>query len=218
MYIQLTRMDGRPIWLNASFIVTIEPTQGGGAIVVPIGDGLDYEVRESPSAVLGMLDGAPAATVVPVPPPKSLAPAFTNASPGEMEASEIAYEQKEEARKPAKAPAKARKTAGGASGKRRKDSAPAKTPADADAQNAQAAVPDASGASDAPSAAPADDDPVAQIGEKLRAHKCRTEKRLLNFIMSSNKGMSDAEAAEAMEEMKRRGYFKVEGDGRVVWP
>ena len=68
MFIKLTRLDNRPVWLNASFIVTVEPRRdGNGAVVVPIGDGLDYDVRESPETVLGMLAGAPVPTVVPVP-------------------------------------------------------------------------------------------------------------------------------------------------------
>lgn len=73
MYIKLTRFDNTPVWINAAFVVTVEPRkQGAGSIVVPIGDGLDYEVRETPEAVLAMLEGAPVATVVPVPPPKAL--------------------------------------------------------------------------------------------------------------------------------------------------
>ena len=68
MYIKLTRFDNRPVWLNAAFVVTVEPRRDGdGAIVVPIGDGLDYDVRESPDEVLRMLDGCPAPQVVPVP-------------------------------------------------------------------------------------------------------------------------------------------------------
>ena len=68
MYIKLTRFDNRPVWLNAAFIVTVEPRRdGNGAVVVPIGDGLDYDVRESPDEVLRMLDGCPAPKVVPVP-------------------------------------------------------------------------------------------------------------------------------------------------------
>ena len=68
MYIKLTRFDNRPVWLNAAFVVTVEPRRGGsGAVVVPIGDGLDYDVRESPEEVLRMLDGCPAPQVVPVP-------------------------------------------------------------------------------------------------------------------------------------------------------
>lgn len=68
MYIKLTRFDNTPIWINGSFVVTVEPRrQGSGAIVVPIGDGLDYDVRESPEEVLRLLEGAPVAPVVPVP-------------------------------------------------------------------------------------------------------------------------------------------------------
>jgi len=74
MYIKLTRLDGQPIWINAAFVVTIEPRKGGGAVVVPIGDGLDYDVRETPERVLAVIGDAPSPTVVPVPPPKGLAP------------------------------------------------------------------------------------------------------------------------------------------------
>ena len=39
MFIKLTRFDNRPVWLNASFIVTVEPRRdGNGAVVVPIGE------------------------------------------------------------------------------------------------------------------------------------------------------------------------------------
>ena len=68
MYIKLTRFDNRPVWLNAAFVVTVEPRRdGSGSVVVPIGDGLDYDVRESPEDVLRMLEGCPAPQVVPVP-------------------------------------------------------------------------------------------------------------------------------------------------------
>ena len=68
MYIKLTRFDNRPVWINAAFVVTVEPRRdGNGAVVVPIGDGLDYDVRESPEDVLRMLEGCPAPQVVPVP-------------------------------------------------------------------------------------------------------------------------------------------------------
>ena len=66
-FVRLTRLDGSPIWLNASFVVTIEPRKGGGTTVVPIGDGRDYDVRETPEDVLAYLDGAPVPEVVPVP-------------------------------------------------------------------------------------------------------------------------------------------------------
>ena len=81
MFIKLTRLYGSPIWINAAFVVTVEPRKGGGAVVVPIGDGLDYDVRESPEAVLAMLGDAPAAAVVPVPVSDALAPTPVDVSP-----------------------------------------------------------------------------------------------------------------------------------------
>lgn len=92
MYIKLTRFDNTPIWINAAFVVTVEPRrQSVGSIVVPIGDGLDYEVRESPEQVLSMLDGVAAAAVVPVPPPKSLTktPDDVSAEPMTMTANDV---------------------------------------------------------------------------------------------------------------------------------
>ena len=92
MYIKLTRFDNTPVWINAAFVVTVEPRrQAVGSIVVPIGDGLDYEVRESPEQVLAMLDGAPVAAVVPVPPPKSLTktPDDVSAEPMTMTAADV---------------------------------------------------------------------------------------------------------------------------------
>lgn len=81
MYIKLTRLDNTPIWINASFVVTVEPRKAGGSVVVPIGDGLDYDVKETTEAVLAMLDGAPAPAVVPVPAPPGLAPKTLGVAP-----------------------------------------------------------------------------------------------------------------------------------------
>ena len=67
MFIKLQKTDGRPIWINAAFIVTVEPRKEGGSIVVPVGDGLDYDVKESAETVLSLLDGAPAPAILPVP-------------------------------------------------------------------------------------------------------------------------------------------------------
>lgn len=56
-FIKLTQRDNRSIWLNARFIVTIEPNKDGGALVVPMGDGMDYEVRESAETVVSLCAG-----------------------------------------------------------------------------------------------------------------------------------------------------------------
>ena len=70
MFIKLTRTDGRPIWINPEFIVTVENRKDGGAIVVPAGDGLDYDVKESSDAVMRLCGGEPPAEApVPEPPP-----------------------------------------------------------------------------------------------------------------------------------------------------
>ena len=120
MYIKLTRLDNRPVWLNAAFVVTVEPRRdGNGAVVVPIGDGLDYDVRESPEEVLRMLEGCPAPQVVPVPVSDCLTKTPADVSP-EPERKPVETTKDEEkpaapaekpAEKPAKKPARAKKPA-----------------------------------------------------------------------------------------------------------
>ena len=105
MYIKLTKFDNTPIWLNAAFIVTIEPRREGvGSVVVPIGDGLDYDVRESPDTVLAMLEGVPAPTVVPVPAPEALTkkPDDVSAEPVMMTKEDVVEVKDEPPAKPAK--------------------------------------------------------------------------------------------------------------------
>lgn len=70
MFIQLTRLDGRRIWFNTRYMVTVEQRKGPGAIVVPLGDDLDYEVRESPEKVVSLCDGTPMPAHVEPPPPE----------------------------------------------------------------------------------------------------------------------------------------------------
>lgn len=81
MFVKFTKLDGSFIWLNASYIVTVEPRKGGGSVVVPIGDGLDYDVREAPEKVLAMIEGAPSPAVIPVPVSDCLAPTPEDVSP-----------------------------------------------------------------------------------------------------------------------------------------
>ena len=78
MFIKLTRIDGQDVWFNSQYVVTVEPRKGSGALVVPLGDGIDYEVRESPEMIVAALGGdlapgkakrpPPAASVVAKPP------------------------------------------------------------------------------------------------------------------------------------------------------
>lgn len=66
MFIKLTQLNGKPIWFNQQYIVTVEPRKGSGALVVPLGDGLDYEVLESPGAIIDAMGGAMSPTGKPV--------------------------------------------------------------------------------------------------------------------------------------------------------
>jgi len=110
MFIKLTRFDNRPIWLNASFIVTVEPRKEGvGSVIVPIGDGFDYDVRESVEEILAKLDGAPAAAVVPVPAPDCLTKTPADVSPDSEPKREMPAEEKKPRKRATRAKAKAEK-------------------------------------------------------------------------------------------------------------
>lgn len=63
MFIRLTKKDGTFVWLNTEYIVTVEPVRTGGTIVVPVGDGLDYEVRESAETIISLIEGTPVAEI-----------------------------------------------------------------------------------------------------------------------------------------------------------
>ena len=105
MFIKLTKKDGNPIWINSGFIVTMEPVRSGGTIVVPFGDGLDYEVREGAESIVSLIEGVPVAEIVPAvsteeepaPPPETSAttpskaeePATPTAEPAAPEAQPV---------------------------------------------------------------------------------------------------------------------------------
>ena len=63
MFIRLTKKDGTFVWLNTEYIVTVEPVRTGGTIVVPVGDGLDYEVRESAETIISLVEGTSVAEI-----------------------------------------------------------------------------------------------------------------------------------------------------------
>ena len=223
MFIQLTRTDGVPVWLNACFVVTVEPTRGGGSIVVPIGDGLDYEVREAPETVLSLLEGAPPAKVVPVPPPKVLTPRPDDVSP-DVNPGDCDKVPEENA-----VPELQKKV-------RRKKSVPVRKPA-ADAEMKVSPEPSADGQSVKASeqvakkrrtaskkktvpTAPVEPqlpDDFEKIVEDLKSRKCRTVKRMRNAIKSFY-GKTDSEEVERIiNEMMSRGHILIGADGHVNW-
>lgn len=206
MFIQLTRTDGSPIWLNSSFIVTIEPARGGGSIVVPIGDGLDYDVRESPDKVLAMLDGEPSVKVVPVPSPNSLTERPDDVSPEIQVAEEKAAKSAKKTTKAAKTKSAPKKKTAGTADDSAKTAAAKQT-----AKRKSAAT--KKKASEKPSI-PED---FTKIAEDLKSRKCRTVKRIKNAIKSFH-GKSDSEEIDRIiEAMMNTGLIVVEADGHVNW-
>lgn len=190
MFIKLTRLDRSQIWINASFVVTVEPRKGGGAIVVPIGDGLDYDVMESPEAVLALLANAPEPSVVPVPAPKGLAPTHEgiDVSPDDTGAAGAASESRaDEPPKPSAAKAARSR---------------AKKPRTASAHKA------AEPAAATPSR-DLDDDQVV----RLRKLAPRSVRKLQNTLASQ---FAVADPAAALAALQAHGVLSVDGD-HVVW-
>ena len=190
-FIRLTRPDGRPIWLNASFIVTVEPRRDGGSVVVPVGDGLDYDVRETPEAVLAYLDGAPVPEVVPVPTSDALTPTPDDVSPEGGD--DDAKKEEPEAERPARKTT--RKTT-------KRKSAAAEKPEKAENPPAF----------EQPPASPAADLLDDEIS-RLRKMAPRTVKKLQNTLMTQFKSVN---AEAALATLVSRGVVVVDGT-RVNW-
>ena len=222
MFIRLTRTNGVPVWLNASFIVTIEPGRDGGSIVVPIGDGLDYEVRESPETVLSMIEGAPSVKVVPVPPPKSLTPRPDDVSPEECPVEcdkvnnvEVAPAQRKKA---GKSKASAKKEA---AAKQEEQAAEAivddrkEVKTEATAKKKRTVSRKKAVAGDSSDSALSEE--YQKIVDDLKSRKCRTVKRMRN-AMKSFHGKSDSEEIDRIiETMLSIGCILIEADGHVNW-
>ena len=197
-FVRLTRLDGSPIWLNASFVVTLEPRKGGGSVVVPIGDGLDYDVRETPEAVLAYLDGAPVPEVVPVPTSDALTPTPDDVSPEGGD--DDAKKEEPEAERPArKTERPARKTTRKTT---KRKSAAAEKPEKAENPPAFEQPP-------ASPAADLLDDEIA----RLRKMAPRTVKKLQNTLMTQFKSVN---AEAALATLVSRGVVVVDGT-RVNW-
>ena len=183
-FVKLTRLDGDPIWLNASFVVTVEPRKGGGSVVVPIGDGLDYDVREPPEAVLAVLDGAPVPEVVPVPTSDALTPTPDDVSPE-----------------------------GGDSAEEKKDDAEGEKPAKKATRRAASRKRASAGTQEAPDfvASPAADAVVDLLDDelaRLRKMAPRTVKKLQNTIMTQFKSVN---AEAAVTSLVTRGIITIDG-------
>lgn len=214
MYLKLTRLDNTPIWINAAFIVTIEPRKGGGSVVVPIGDGLDYDVRETTDQVLAMLGDAPAPAVVPVPAPKLLAPTPADVSP---DTEPLKDEPPEDEPKPAKRTRRTKKAADGEATKTTRKPRAKKTAekvAEAEAEPAASVAEPPKVEQEPPK--PATSMPVeftdAQI-ERLKKMMPHSLRKLVNTLVAQFK-VADAESVVAA--LKDRGTIDVERE-HVIW-
>ena len=215
MFLQLTRIDGLPIWINASFVVTVEPSRNGGSIVVPIGDGLDYDVREAPETVLALLKEAPPAKVVPVRPPKSLTPTPDDVSPDRgYDVLSYAAPAKKTEGDDAPAAAEAKKPAakrGRGRRSKKADSAKEKASAEQAAESAAAPPP-------TPPQIDVSPEGFDEIVADLKARKCRTAKRMRNAIKSYYFGKTnDVEIDRIIETMMNRGLMLIGADGHITW-
>jgi len=189
MFIKLTRLDNSPIWINAAFVVTVEPRKGGGSVVVPIGDGLDYDVRETTDQVLAMLGEAPVPAVVPVPAPKMLAPMPEDVSPDtEPQKDELLTEKPTDEPKPAKRTRRAKKAT--------ESEVEAKPVRKTRTKAKKTAV----------------DFPDDQV-ERLKKMMPGSMRKLLNTLVTQFKVM-DAEAVVAI--LQERGIIEVERE-HVIW-
>ena len=243
MFIKLTRLDNSPIWLNAAFIVTVEPRKGGGTIVVPIGDGLDYEVRETAETVLSLLGDAPTPAVVPVPAPKGLTKTPDDVSPDRgmpdllperpvpakpvtpaepassaLPAEPVVAKAAEVQEKSADEAAKAEAEAAVASAEEVEPAKPAKRTRKAAAKTKTAAKPrKKAAAKKEPAPEPKPLTPLVldegQV-ERLKKMSPRSIRKLANTLMAQFKVGDPFEVIRALEE---RAFFKTEGD-RVLWP
>ena len=186
-FVKLTRLDGSPIWLNASYVVTVEPRKGGGTTVVPIGDGLDYDVRENPETVLAVLDGAPVPDVVPVPTSDALTLTPDDVSPESSSDAGFGAEAKPDAKSTKKTPRKSPSRKAEAAEKAEKSEEPKFEPQ------------------------PTNNSEVELLDEeiaRLRKMAPRTVRKLQNTIMTQFKNLN-AEATVAA--LVSRGYLSIDG-------
>ena len=196
MFIRLTRLDTSPIWLNAAFIVTVEPRKGGGSVVVPVGDGLDYDVRETPEAVLALLGDAPTPAILPIPTKDALTPTPEDVSP-ETDAQLVS---------------EARQSAGSSAEK----SAPAEAPADEPKLAKRTRKASTTTTAKKPRATrkkkPALPLPPEDV-DRLNRMRPKSLKKLQNTLQSQFKV---EDVASAIEALAANGVFTLEQE-RVLW-
>ena len=206
MFIKLTRLNGAPIWINGAYVVTVEKGRQVGSVVVPIGDGLDYDVKETPEQILEMIDGKVPA-VVPVPSSDALTLGETGAAvleaakdvePAKVELVKSAAEAAEESAAVAVEAVKAVETA--KTVKKRSTVAKRAVKSSAKAKTSRAKK-------------PALDLDEKQI-ERLIKQKPGTKKRLINTLESQFKTASSEATVAALIA---HGVVKMDENEKIDW-
>ena len=221
MFIKLTRMDGSPIWINGASIVTIEARKSGGAVVVPVGDGLDYDVREEPEAVFKLLGEKPVEPKAPRT-RKTKAATETAADSAPGEAKDVAAKDESAAQAAEAAPAddapagkaKARarttkKATKAAAAKEAGAPAPAQSPAQPQVSGEEAFTRALVGAVEK---TPLDLDDASVA--RLRKLAPRTIKKLQNTLLAQFK---TADASVTTKALADSGIITVGPDDRLTW-
>jgi len=189
MFIKLTKTDGTAVWLNPDFIVRIEAWKQGSAVAAA-GDG-DFEVKETPRAILEMAGGMAGET-----------PATTVEA--EQHKRKTRTRRKAEAAQPAEV-AEVPKAEDAPEPVPESASAPEPVP-----EPVQEPVP-------AGNLFPEPPDEVAAAAAILKKQRCRSRKRIQNTIKSMNPKMSMDAARALLEQMEARGFVIIDAQGHATF-
>ena len=207
MFIKLTKSDGSPVWMNPEFIVRVEPWKSGSAVAVA-GDG-DFEVRETPQAIMSLVNAPAAPTPKPpeVPKPKQA----KEAKPEQEPEAETEPEQATPGETPKRKPHSRRKKA---EAEQPAEDGEQPAPAAETAVREDARPPEAE---DVHALFPDMPDEVSEAAAKLKKNRCRSRKRILNMLKSLNPKISMEVARAMLDQMEARGFVSIDAQGHAVF-
>ena len=193
MFIKLTKSDGLPVWLNPEFIMRIEAWKTGSAVAVA-GDG-DFEVRETPSAVIALCTPPPPPAPAEEPPkPKTRGRRKkTEAPPAEVPP----VTESPVATPPAEEPVAVVE-------EQKPEPAPKEVPEPVPVQPAETLFPDTP-------------DELSSAAAFLKKQRCRSRKRIVNTLKSRDPKISMEEAHRMLEQMEALGFVSIDSQGHAVF-
>ena len=193
MFIKLTKSDGLPVWLNPEFIMRIEAWKTGSAVAVA-GDG-DFEVRETPSAVIALCTPPPPPAPAEEPPkPKTRGRRKkTEAPPAEVPP----VAESPVATPPAEEPVAVVE-------EQKPEPAPKEVLEPAPALSAEKLFPDTP-------------DELSTAAAFLKKQRCRSRKRIVNTLKSRDPKISMEEAHRMLEQMEALGFVSIDAQGHAVF-